>query len=60
MRRIKVVVIGTTVEKVLDAVDAGILTVNQAERELLMNKVKQDDFVGDNRGIRIASSGRRF
>ena len=53
-------VIGTTVEKVLDAVDAGILTVNQAERELLMNKVKQDGFVGDYRRIRIASSGRRF
>lgn len=53
-------VIGNTVEKVLDTVDAGILTVNQAERELLMNKVKQDGFVGDNRGIRIASSGRRF
>ena len=60
MRRIKAVVIGHTVAKVLDAVDADILTVNQGERELLMNKVKQDGFVGDYRRIRIASSGRRF
>ena len=34
--------------------------VNQAERELLMSKVKQDGFIENYRGIRISSSGRRF
>lgn len=34
--------------------------INQAERELLMNKVKQDGFIDNYRGIRISSSGRKF
>lgn len=34
--------------------------VNQAERELLMAKVKQEGFIDNYRGIRISSSGRRF
>lgn len=35
-------------------------TVNQAEREVLMEKVKQDGFIDNYRGIRISSSGKRF
>ena len=34
--------------------------VEQAERELLMAKVKEDGFIQDYRGLRISASGRRF
>jgi len=34
--------------------------VNQAERELLMAKVKRDGYIENYRGIRISASGRRF
>jgi len=34
--------------------------VNQQERERLMSKVREDGFVDNYRGLRIASSGRRF
>ena len=34
--------------------------VNRKERESLMSKVRKDGFVDNYRGVRIASSGRRF
>lgn len=34
--------------------------IDQAERELLMAKVKEDGFIQNYRGIRISASGRRF
>lgn len=35
-------------------------TVVQADREVLMDKARQDGFIDNYRGIRISSSGRRF